>query len=57
MHELFGYMELSILAIVTGEPSIYKFPFHPWESISPREDVESGFLPPFLFRFVDTDSP
>ena len=39
--ELFGYMELSILAILTGEPPISMFPYRPWEGISPREDVES----------------
>ena len=37
-------MELSILAIVTGEPPIHQFPYRPWESISPREDVESASL-------------
>ena len=42
MHELFGYMELSILAIVTGEPSMNIFSYRPWEGISPREDVESA---------------
>ena len=50
MHELFGYMELSVLAMVTGEPSMHKFPNRPWEGISPREDVESAFLQDLLFR-------
>ena len=50
VHELFGYMELSILAIVAGEPSIQQFQYRPWESISPREDVWSPFLREFLFR-------
>ena len=44
VHELFGYMELSVLALFTGEPSIHQFPYRPWEGISPREDVESASL-------------
>jgi hypothetical protein len=57
VHELFGYMELSILALVTGEPSIYKFPSRPWEGISPREDIESVFPRPLLDQFINTLSP
>ena len=56
MHELFGYMELSVLAIVTGEPSINLFSYQPWEGISPREDVESVSLCVHPFSFVDAKS-
>ena len=42
-------MELSILAVVTGELSMEKFSYKPWEGISPREDVESA-LPYELLR-------
>lgn len=43
VNELFGYMELSILAIHTGESSINQFPYRPWEGISPRDDIEKAF--------------
>jgi len=49
VHELFGYMELSILAMVTGEPSMHKFPYRPWEGISPREGVEGASIHELLF--------
>ena len=51
VNELFGYMELSILAIHTGESSINQFPYRPWEGISPREDIESTFLCLLHFPF------
>jgi len=57
VHELFGYMELSVLAVVTGEPSMHTFPNRPWEGISPREDVESAFPQDTPFGFVDGDTP
>jgi hypothetical protein len=56
VHELFGYMELSILAIVSGEPSMNQFPYRAWEGISPREEVESVFLQSIVPSVVDCGS-
>lgn len=43
VHELFESMELSDEAIFTGWFSMELFPLRPWESVSPREDVEKAY--------------
>lgn len=57
MLELFGYMELSVLAMVTGDPAMSKFSYQPWEGISPREDIESASLHALIPAVADKQAP
>ena len=45
MHEMFGHMELSGLAVVTDKSLMMeRLPHPPWEDISPCKDVEGMFF-------------
>ena len=50
-------MELSVLAMVSGDTAMPKFSYQPWEGISPREDVESESLHALFFAVADRHAP